>query len=322
MKPRKFLESIGYQTAGLIGLWMIAFPKWAPAQRPLELPPVKIVADVPYVAEDERDGMRVLDWYIPQSKGRKRAAATKYPVVVFLHGGGWVAGDKSSWVERLPLFAAQLANSGILVASVNYRLAPGFKHPTQIEDVATATAFVKKWAASLGGDPDRIFLCGHSAGGHLAALLGTHPTYAKDAGLSAGDIKGVVAISGVYSFGGFSRLVGLFFLKEKTDHIAASPVEHVDEKDPPFLILTAEHDLLGQTRQAKLLLAALKDAGVRVDALEIATTNHVSMMHRCAEPGHAAQRLIVDFVHGKPAERKVEPALPAPAPQPKSKSKI
>lgn len=322
MKPRTFFRSFGYQTAGLVGLWMAAFPNFAPAQRPIELPAVRIVADVPYVDRDERDGMRVLDWYIPQPEKKKAAVQKKYPVVVFLHGGAWAAGDKSSWVERLPLFAARLADHGILVANVNYRLAPGFKHPTQIKDVAMATAFVKKTAESYGGDPERLFLCGHSAGGHLAALLATHPDYAKAAGLEKGSIKGVVGISGVYAFGGFSRLVGQVFFKGKNDHVDASPVEHVDGDDPPFLIFSAEHDLFGQTRQAKTLHAALDKAGVSAEVFEITTTNHVSMMHRCADPEHAAHRMIVQFFAQKPAERKAEPPHPDPTPPPKSKSKI
>jgi acetyl esterase/lipase len=86
---------------------------------------------------------------------------------------------------------------------VNYRLSPAVKHPEHVKDVARAFAWTRKHIKEYGGDPDRIFLCGHSAGGHLVSLLATNPTFLNDEHLKLGDddrnaIRGVISICGVY----------------------------------------------------------------------------------------------------------------------------
>ena len=118
-------------------------------------------------------------------------------VVVLVHGGVWMYGDKSS----MGLYSAVgkfLARNGIIAVLPNYRLTPSVKHPEHVKDVARAVAWARKNSGKYGGRPELLFVAGHSAGGHLVALLATDETYLKAEGLKRSDIKGVVAVSGVY----------------------------------------------------------------------------------------------------------------------------
>jgi acetyl esterase/lipase len=107
-------------------------------------------------------------------------------------------GSNRSW-GLYPAVAEFLAGCGVVVVLPNYRLAPGVKHPAQVEDVARAFAWTCAHVAEHGGDPRSVFVAGHSAGGHLASLLATDEQYLAAQGLSTADVKGVIAFSGVYA---------------------------------------------------------------------------------------------------------------------------
>jgi acetyl esterase/lipase len=124
------------------------------------------------------------------------------PVVLFVHGGAWMIGDKCLF-GLYRGFGRFLAKQGIVAVMINYRLSPAVKHPEHIRDVARAFAWTRRHIKEYGGDPDRIFLCGHSAGGHLVSLLATNECYLKDENLKLTDadckaIRGVISICGVY----------------------------------------------------------------------------------------------------------------------------
>jgi acetyl esterase/lipase len=124
------------------------------------------------------------------------------PVVIFAHGGGWVIGDKNLFGLYRGV-ARWIARQGYVVVTINYRLSPAVQHPEHCKDMARAYAWVRKNIKEYGGDPDRIVLSGHSAGGHLAALVGTDPEFLNDPELKLTDadraaLKGILSISGVY----------------------------------------------------------------------------------------------------------------------------
>lgn len=153
-------------------------------------PSVREVRDVAYVDGNGADARHTLDLFLPGDR-------TDFPVVVLVHGGAWMIGDNRccglySSVGRF------LAGQGIGAVLPNYRLSSKVRHPAHVQDVARAVAWTHRNIAGLGGDPGRIFLVGHSAGGHLVALLATDPRYLKEVGLNTEAIKGVVAVSGVY----------------------------------------------------------------------------------------------------------------------------
>jgi acetyl esterase/lipase len=159
---------------------------------PADAPPLQQTLDVRY--SDGPDG-QALDVFAPKG-------AAGRPVVLFVHGGAWMVGDKSTFGYYRGV-ARFFARHGAVAVSINYRLSPRVKHPEHVKDVARAFAWVRRHVRDYGGDPDRIFLCGHSAGGHLVALLATDESYLKDPvlGLTDADraaLKGVMAVSGVY----------------------------------------------------------------------------------------------------------------------------
>src|SRR5688572_29242076 len=119
-------------------------------------------------------------------------AGRRAPLVLFLHGGGWRFGDKGMAAHMAAHFHAQ----GYAFASVNYRLVPDATPAGQAADVAAAVAYLVAHAERLGIDPDRIILSGHSAGAHLAALVGTDPAWLAAHGLPVSTIDGIVLLDG------------------------------------------------------------------------------------------------------------------------------
>ncbi|MBZ0185864.1 MAG: alpha/beta hydrolase, partial [Candidatus Obscuribacterales bacterium] len=122
---------------------------------------IRIIRDLPYVPGSV-DENQTLDLFIPKTK-----FGTSLPLIIWIHGGGWIEGDKSSSPSL------ELARKGFATASINYRLAPKNLFPAQIYDCKAAIRFIRAHAEEYNIDPDRIGVWGHSAGGHLAALLGT-----------------------------------------------------------------------------------------------------------------------------------------------------
>ena len=168
-----------------------------------------------------------LDLYLP--KGKKN-----FPVLVFLHGGSWRSGDRSVY----PLFGNRFAKPGIGVAIPSYRLMPKNPHPAQIEDTAAAFAWVYKNIAQYGGDVSRIYVAGHSAGGHLVALLALDPVYLAKYDIPLTAIqrrRGDVRRLRVRKIQGFTN----------PGEDNPSPMAHVHAKAPPFLVTYCQWDYSG-----------------------------------------------------------------------------
>jgi acetyl esterase/lipase len=152
---------------------------------------VEAVRDVAYYRGPDADGRRQrLDLFLPRG-------VKDYPVVVLVHGGAWMFGNKSccGYYSAVGRF---LAENGVGAVLPNYRLSPWVKHPEHVKDVARAFAWAHAHIADYGGDPGRMFLAGHSAGGHLVSLLATDETYLKAEGLGTKDVRGVISVCGVY----------------------------------------------------------------------------------------------------------------------------
>src|SRR5262249_15848151 len=146
---------------------------------------VEVAKNIAYNTDKDADEVRhKLDLHMP--KGGKDC-----PVFFFVHGGGWRAGNKNGFGKT----GNTLAKMGIVSVSTNYRLTTKggkVKHPDHIKDVAKAFAWTVNNIAKRGGNPKQIYISGHSAGGHLVALLGTDESYLKDEKLSLENIKGVL----------------------------------------------------------------------------------------------------------------------------------
>jgi acetyl esterase/lipase len=158
-------------------------------------PDTYIVQETLDIRYHEASNRQVLDVLRPKGVDNR-------PVVLFVHGGGWMIGDKNLF-GLYRNFGRFLAKHGIVAVMINHRLSPAIKHPEHIKDVARAFAWTRRHIKDYGGDPDRVFLCGHSAGGHLASLLATNESYLKDEDLKLEDedrkaIRGVISVCGVY----------------------------------------------------------------------------------------------------------------------------
>jgi acetyl esterase/lipase len=195
---------------------------------------VEKVLDVSYNSAKDADPKRhKLDLYMP--KGAK-----DFPVMMFVHGGRWKSGNKELYAPLGELFAKQ----GIVTVVINYRLTEKdgkIKHPDHIHDVAKAFAWVKENCGKYGGGKEKVFISGHSAGGHLVALLATDDSYLKAEKCTQKDIHGVMALSGVYTI--TPLILGDVFGKDAEVCKAASPLTHVQANEPPFLIAYGTKDI-------------------------------------------------------------------------------
>ena len=223
-------------------------------------------ADLAYRTDAEADATRhKLDLYVPV--GRK-----DFPVLVYIHGGGWKSGTKNLYVGLGRAFARH----GIGVAVINYRLSPKVKHPAHAEDVAKAFAWVHANVGKYGGDSAAIALMGHSAGGHLAALLATDPAYLKAEKLEPSHIHGVISVSGVYRVDPNAELYIPAFGTDVEACKKASPMTYISTKHPPFLIAYAENDYETFDRMAIDFHAALEKAQTPATLLKLMHRNHIS----------------------------------------------
>ena len=229
---------------------------------------VETHADIAYRADKEADKVKhKLDVYVP--KGKK-----DFPVVLFVHGGSWKSGTKELYA---PL-GKSLAADGIGCVIVNYRLSPAVRHPAHVEDVARAFAWTRENIGKYGGSAENLFLCGHSAGGHLVSLLATDPKYLKAEKRSPDEIRGVCSLSGVYQVVHTEKVFeGPFGTDEKVCKLA-SPLTHVAGKHPPFLIAYGDDDFPQLDKMAENMHAALKKAESPCDLIACKDRNHYTII--------------------------------------------
>jgi acetyl esterase/lipase len=254
---------------------------------------VEVKRDVAYSDDKDADKERhVLDLYLP--RGHK-----DYPVLIFIHGGAWRAGSKTRSGAHGKSFAAQ----GIGFVTINYRLSPKVKHPAHIQDVAKAYAWVTRNIGKFGGKADCIFVSGHSAGGHLCALLAVDDSYLKAEKVSPATLKGCIPISGVFTVNS-ARMENLFGDEESRK--GASPMTHVKEKLPPFLLFYGDAEAKQLGRQAEVFAKALKKVKCDCECKSIEDRNHGTVMTKASSPDDPVFKAIVAFIgkHGAATKAK------------------
>ena len=245
---------------------------------------VRIYKDIVYYDGKSFDAdMHILDIYVPRG-------AKNYPVVFFVHGGAWIGGDKAATAN----VGMTLAEMGIGVVNINYRLYPWVGYPSFVKDVARAFDWTVENIAEYNGDPKTIFVGGHSAGGHLSALIATDPSYLERYKLSTDQIRGVIGISGVYDVtpADFNRV----FTKNKETRRQASPALQVTKNAPPFLLLYAQNEMEEVDGQAQTMASAAKQKGVPRQLAEIPNRNHGTILGRIGSSGDPATNRILSFI--------------------------
>ncbi len=266
----------------ILGLAHLAAPVAADAQ-------IRVEHDIKYTSGAAyADNKDKLDVFIPQ--GAKNA-----PVIISLYGGALTAGDKS----EQPYVGERLAEAGNVTVLINYRLSPTVAHPAHVQDAALAVAWVRKNIAKYGGDPNKIVLTGHSAGGYLIALLLLDPRYLAAVGMKPSDIRGAAPVSGFYYVEGTG--VG----PDRPKYIwgadpkawpAASPASYVRADLPPILLLYADGDDAWRRQQNVDFAAALRAAGDKnIETHMIPGRSHLTVWYTMEHGQDETSRAIEDF---------------------------
>jgi acetyl esterase/lipase len=236
---------------------------------PLE---IKVVRDIVF-ARPAGSELK-LDVYQPAG----RPAGQLLPVVLYFHGGGWRSGDKQGGAPYLDF----LARRGIVGVSANYRLSGAAQFPAQLEDARAALAWVAEHGAEYGADAERIGVLGTSAGGHLAALLGTAVVEDESSAMrvrAVADWYGPADLrnAGLWpqkSRGMLEQLLGGTPAYKRELAQQASPTAQASAGDPPFLIIHGDRDTIVPVQQSRALRDALQTAGVPVEYVEVAHGGH------------------------------------------------
>jgi acetyl esterase/lipase len=232
-------------------------------------PTFKEVLDVSYYADsmntDEYTKSRCkLDIRYPEN-------TKEFNTVVWFHGGGLKNGNK--------YFPEALMNADLCIISVNYRLSPKVKAPTYIEDAAAAVAWVFNNIESYGGNSDKIFISGHSAGGYLALMLGLDKQWLNNFNVDADNIAGIISLSGQTATHFTVREErGLPKFKTIVDELA--PLHRVREKAPPLILITGDRniDAPGRYEENLYLERLMKTTGhTETQLFEIQGFGHIGM---------------------------------------------
>ncbi len=243
---------------------------------------VEVHKDIPYVEGKDVDERQKLDLYLPRG-------AKDYPTLFFIHGGGWTRGSRSGF-GRL---GSTFARNGVAFVSSGYRLSPKVKHPAHVQDVAKGFAWTVANIGKHGGNPGMIFVSGHSAGGHLAALLATDEGYLKAEKLSLSNVKGVIPVSGVFVVS--PRMKNVFGDDAEVCK-KASPQTHARAGLPPFLILYGDSEIAGLGRQAEAFAPVLKEKKVEATIVKGKDRNHGTIVMKMSAEDDPATQAVLEFI--------------------------
>jgi acetyl esterase/lipase len=236
-----------------------------------------------------------LDVYVPS-----KPAEAPRPVVVFWHGGRWRYGDKADY----RFVGAALAESGCVAVVANYRHYPQVKMPGFMDDAARAAQWAAAHAGEHGGDPERLFLMGHSAGAHLAALVALDPRYFAAAGQPVPRIAGVIGLSGPYDFLPLLEPDVQDMFGPPDLYPESQPINFVRADAPPMLLVQGLADETVWPKNSRNLATALTALGVPVTLKLYPKISHsdtvaaLTAVLRGRAPTLADIQIFVGSIHG------------------------
>ena len=253
------------------------------------------------------DPQQKLEMFVPAKP--IKAGAAPYPIVVFIHGGGWDSGDPHNY----RFIARALVPQGYAVVLPGYRLYPKAKFPGMLEDGALALRWVHDHAAALGGDPTRVVLMGHSAGAYNAAMLALDRQWLGREGLDANQLRGFIGLAGPYDFLPLDTDASRHSFGEASDLRATQPIHFARPDAPPMLLLTGDADKTVRPRNSMALARAMTEAGRPMQADVLPGLSHTRIIMLMAKP-FASNRAVLDKV--LPFLAQVTAAAPSPPVQP------
>ncbi len=228
-----------------------------------------VATNQPY---DGEHGLR-LDIYTPDD-------AQAAPVVVFFYGGRWSEGSKDDYK-----FVGQaLASRGFVAVLADYRLYPDVRFPTFVEDAARAVAWTRQRIDGFGGDPDKMFVMGHSAGAHIAAMLALNPAYLEAVALKPDALKGMIGLAGAYDFLPITApdLRDIFGPPEAFQK--SQPIFFANGRNPPLLLVHGEDDEAVWVKNTRNLAKAVAQAGGAVETVIYPKMSHRFIVATLAAP--------------------------------------
>lgn len=286
--------------------------------QPQELPSRNVTEDIVYV-EGSYDPKHTLDLFMPlASEVRQRP----WPTVIYVHGGGWVEGDKDLTFGGQDLYGnigRYFAARGIGAATVNYRLQPGATWREQVSDVARAVAEVREQVRASGGDPDALVLMGHSAGGHLIGRVALDRTAQEAAGIPPEAVCGAIPVSAAaldlrdresFEIADNYPYYQTRFAPEGTTKAETAPLAPeawqgeasvaplLSPDAPPFLVIYAEGDYPALIRQNEVFVSALEASGVPHEVTVVPGSSHERIIAALSQDGYYAGPAMLDFVRG------------------------
>lgn len=225
---------------------------------------------------DDRRAHAELDVHTAWGRG-----AARRPAVMYVHGGGWNSGARNN--DRATV--DRLARAGYVGVNVDYRLVPEGAFPAAVQDVFCALAFIRERADELGINPERVAVMGHSAGAHLIGMVAVAADVPELQDLACPSGKtgapgAAISVAGpmdLHRLGGAptAAFVGASYDAAPETWAAASPINHVDAGEPPFLFVHSKQDLIVPIEQSEVMRIALRSAGNDVSILRLEGGGHV-----------------------------------------------
>lgn len=261
--------------------------------------PSKRTKDLAYVSPDAPDfdpERHILDVYSPRQK-----SAGLRPVVVFIHGGSWNSGTKNLYT----FIGRRLAKQQVVAVIINYRLAPKVEVPAMASDGARAVRWAVDHIADYGGDPARIYVMGHSAGGGLAALLATKDSLFTTLGLRTNPVKGAILDdpAGIDMFDYLTKMEYpndakylIPFGKIPAVWRSVSPMYHVRAGSPPMLTYIGERTYPSIDKSARKFDQRLQELGVRHEFSVLPGKKHIPMVTQLFWKHNVIYRGLLPFV--------------------------
>jgi len=247
-------------------------PRTGPGTRIIE------TANVAYASGNRRS----LDIYAPARSADDRAPdSAGAPVVVFIYGGGWKEGDKTAY----RFVATALVQRGFLTVVPDYRVYPAVRFPVFLQDAAAAVAWTRANIARYGGDPQRLFLMGHSAGAHIVAMLTLDRQWLMADGLDPDHtLSGTVALAGPYDFLPLHDPELEQIFAPAGDLRLTQPITFARGNAPPLFLATGTSDTTVMPGNTDRLAAAIRDDGGQVEEKRYAGIGHSLILGAIATP--------------------------------------
>ena len=258
---------------------------------------VNVTRDIDYIPNSVyEDGRDLLDIYMPEG-------LNDAPVIVYFHGGALLRRDKSAGKN----IGYQVAMSGIGLISANYRLSPDFHHPAHVQDAAAATDWVIKNIKEYGGNPQKVYVGGHSAGAYLAALLAIDPSLLRFNEFENSKIAGAVLLSPFLFVEETAKvrieqdsIYKTIWGDDPQSWLKASVTPHLGPNRDNILLIYADGDADWRKEQNERFAKAMLDAGnLHVFTYEVPNRTHGSIISAIQDDDDMVVNLISDFVFNK-----------------------